>query len=270
MRPTKQQMDLHDQAMSLIESDKPLTHHNKLFIFENYIPFADGNRVDLAGTFFTPWALAITFSYNSYNFVEDRINRVVDICAGIGVLTYAQVVGNFGYPNENSWKWYEIDAVEINPRYVEIGKRILPEVNWICADVFDKSTWDLENKYDHAISNPPFGITVDNETKSWLKYQNNSELMIAEIASRVADSNTLILPQNSVPAYWQRSNYGGRSHKEMEDLFTRENPSQVDKFMEETGLFFDGTNFTTEEFRDLWKGAKPQVEIAHVTKEDLR
>jgi hypothetical protein len=50
----------------------------------------------------------------------------------------------------------ELTCVEINPRYFEVGRKLLPEARWINADVFDWRTLDL-GRYDVAIANPPFG-----------------------------------------------------------------------------------------------------------------
>ncbi|MEM6617579.1 MAG: hypothetical protein AAF619_13740, partial [Pseudomonadota bacterium] len=47
----------------------------------------------------------------------------------------------------------ELVCVEINPAFVEIGKKMIPEATWICADVFDVLDIELGH-FDCAVSNP--------------------------------------------------------------------------------------------------------------------
>lgn len=45
----------------------------------------------------------------------------------------------------------DITCVELNPHYVEVGKKVVPEATWICADVLDPFLPDLLGQFDFAI-----------------------------------------------------------------------------------------------------------------------
>ena len=99
-----------------------------------------------------------------------------------------------GYHNEIK---PEITCVEFNPAYVEIGKILLPEATWVCADVFDPFL-DL-GCFENSISNPPFGRRMTSY-KNLGKYAGSDfEYLIIDLASRIADFGTFIIPQNSAP-----------------------------------------------------------------------
>src|SRR5262249_47611369 len=49
----------------------------------------------------------------------------------------------------------EIVCIEQNPDYVTVGKKVLPEATWICANVLDLPA--SLGRFDCAIANPPFG-----------------------------------------------------------------------------------------------------------------
>src|SRR5690606_10107376 len=98
-----------------------------------------------AGAFFTPMALAFDFA------IEVPAGRIIDLCAGVGMLSWALL-------NRRRWDAAPLDltCIEVNPAYVEVGRKVLPEARWICASVFDVPGMDL-GQFDCAISNPPFG-----------------------------------------------------------------------------------------------------------------
>lgn len=115
-RITKKESALHIQVMELIHSDKQLTQDNKQFIFNNY----KGDGIGATGAFFTPEMLA-------WDFILDAgcNGQCIELCAGIGRLSYYQYLRN---------KPTHITCVELNPEYVMIGKRVLPEAEWIVGD----------------------------------------------------------------------------------------------------------------------------------------
>jgi hypothetical protein len=120
--------------MDLIHSDKQLTQDNKEFIFNNYK--GDG----IGATVFTPEMFA-------WDFILDAgcTGQCIELCAGIGRLSYYQFLRN--HPTH-------ITCVELNPEYVMIGERVLPEAEWITGDALQYSP---ERFYDVAYGNPHSG-----------------------------------------------------------------------------------------------------------------
>ncbi len=95
-------------------------------------------------------------------------------------------------------------CVERNPEFVDIGRRVLPEARWECADVFDPLTWAGLGQFDWFLSNPPFGGKKPplKETKKWLKFRGDSALMIIEIGMKATYPDgfaLVILPQSQCP-----------------------------------------------------------------------
>lgn len=140
MKLTKQQTKAHDEAMKLVDSGRPLTSAEKEFILDNYHPGASHN-IGRGGIFFTPPAIAQTVAT-----FHGGGGKVLDACAGIGALSY--------WLRCYSSQPIDLTCVEINPEFVRVGKRVLPEAKWICADFFHGKP---KGWFDSAISNPPFG-----------------------------------------------------------------------------------------------------------------
>ncbi len=133
---TKKETKLHQQVLDLVYSDKPLTYDEKEFILQNYA----GDAVGATGAFFTPEML-------SWDFIIDAgcTGRCIELCAGIGRLSFDQYQRN---------RPEHITCVELNPEYVMIGQRVLPEAEWIVGDALQYST---SERYDVVYGNPPFG-----------------------------------------------------------------------------------------------------------------
>jgi len=228
MKLTKQQSKLHQQALDLVHSDKALTWEDRKFILDNYFE-AQGQLNALAGAFFTPYGLARDFS------LEVGGDSIVDLCAGIGMLSFAC-----------EHKRADITCVEFCPEYVVVGKRVMPDAEWIEADVFAA---DL-GRYDFAISNPPFGAIKGDQFKG--KYTGGQfEYKVIELASTVADCGVFILPQQSAPFRYS----GERNYREEESEKAR-------KFREQTGIVM-GPNcgIDTAMYVSDWKGVSPMCEI---------
>lgn len=83
---TKREIQLHDQAVCLLQKEH-LSHEDKLFIFENFREDAEHIN-SKSGAFFTPFGLANDFTLQIPCLYGKTI-RIIDLCAGIGVLSYA-------------------------------------------------------------------------------------------------------------------------------------------------------------------------------------
>ena len=142
---SKAQAKNHADACKLLAKEK-LSLDERYFVLENWRE--DATHINsVAGAYFTPPALAREFA------LEVVGPRVIDLCAGIGSLAFA-----FWHRHAfDSNPAAEITCIEVNPDYVAVGNKILPEANWIQADVSCLAK-DIGH-FDCAIANPPFGAT---------------------------------------------------------------------------------------------------------------
>ena len=212
-----------------------LTYDEKLYVMENWQEGAEHNNGSM-GAFFTPINLANDFKLHISG------NKIIDICAGIGALSFMYYHG-FYHDQEP-----DITCVEINPAYVEIGKKLLPEANWICADISE--IWKELGRFDCAISNPPFGKKV--KINSCLNYKGlEAEYRVIEIASKLAKWGAFIVPQSSAPFA-----YSGRQ------CFKEHESNKYKKFFAETAIDFEmNVGVDTQIYINDWHGVMPMCEI---------
>lgn len=237
MKLSKPQFKKHAEALALCRRGIKLTDDEKIFVLENYHPGATHIN-SAAGAFFTPMGLARDFS------IEVGVNEnssVIDLCAGIGGLTYA-IRGACS----------DLTCVEINPEYVEVGRMVVPEAKWICASVFDIEAYRREKKYTVAISNPPFGNIARDMTVATKYLGSAFDLLVVDLASQVAKSGVFILPSGSVPFVLSGP-----------EPFRRSGSTLYSKFHSETGIDLEPScGIDTTQYSDDWLGVKPSVEIA--------
>lgn len=234
MKLSKEQKEQHKSALKVLEKNT-LSAEDKKFIYENYIP-AYNNRIDISGAFFTPASLVNTFLYAVTG------NKVIDLCAGIGALSF----GVYHFRNKSP----EITCIEINPEYLEVGKKLLPEANWILGDVTDRQLIKSLGTFDCVVSNPPFGNIMANKT-DWLNYtQNAFDLKVVEIGSLLAPYGIFILPQANLPFL-----YSGIGKFE-----ERENQT-YQAFLKKTKIEFEVLPINTSDYAKDWLRKVPTVEI---------
>lgn len=231
MKLSKAEIKSHNEAMALVDCDRPLKDDEKEFILDN---FNEGalHINSAAGAFFTPRMLARDFA------IEVGGGSVIDLCAGIGSLSYAV-----------EHKADRLVCIEINADYIRIGKRIVPEATWVHASVFDLDCESL-GLFDVAISNPPFGNIKGDGFKG--KYAgSNFEYKVMEMASRLANYGVFILPQGS--ANFEYS--GKQEFREIES-------DKAKKFREQTGILMQpNCGIDTAIYKDDWRGVSPICEI---------
>lgn len=226
----KDQAKRHKQALDLIHSDKNLSINDRLFILDNFHEGAT-NMNGLAGAFFTPEGLARDFA------IEVSGGTIIDLCAGIGRLSFACSEGA-----------KRIVCVEQNPEYAEVGKRVVPEADWIVSDVFGIGNI---GPFDWAISNPPFGQIKTGSDFDGAYTGGKFEYKVIDLASRLACWGAFIIPQMSAPF-----RYSGRHY------FEQQMDKECRKFMEQTGIVM-GMNcgIDTSVYLSDWKGVSPICEI---------
>ncbi|QDU81575.1 hypothetical protein Pla110_33170 [Polystyrenella longa] len=148
--------------------------------------------------YFTPLDLAYDFALMSPTY-----GYVIDACAGIGHLSFAAKTRDY---YQNNIK--QLICIELNHKYTEIGKKLLPEADWYTGSIFDEelhkeimSNYNIQ-KYDCLISNPPFGSysmkPVPKEQRKWLKYTGSEfDMATIEIGHKLANNASYILPTQS-------------------------------------------------------------------------
>ena len=235
---SKSQAKAHQQACDLLTKDV-LTEDDKFFVLENWQESASHINT-VAGAFFTPIYLARDFA------IETFPGRVIDLCAGIGMLSFALRC-------KHQWDKAPLDitCIEVNPDYVAVGRKILPEATWIEASVFDVLEMGL-GQYDLAISNPPFGRVKRPEGKGAPRYTGAEfEFHVIDIASHLATAGTFILPQMS-----SGFRYSGNQ------TYRRDTQGKAFDFQQSTGIYLGPScGIDTAVYKDSWRGVSPICEI---------
>jgi hypothetical protein len=241
---SKVQTSNHVKALAILEQET-LSYEDKVFVFDHYQACAT-NLHKTAGAFFTPLSFAWEFCLNL-----EGSNRIIDLCAGIGVLSFTALQRD---PQR------ELVCIEINPEYVKAGKKLVPEATWRCMDVMDTESLLQLGEFDAAISNPPFAnVETFKDKKSPTYTGAKSEYKVIDIASQLALWGFFILPQNSTPFH-----YSGVQYYKLVNNFAYQ------KFHEQTGFEINiGVSIDTaiihNEEGDIIEGAFPlAVEFAEV------
>lgn len=233
---TKAQAKTHAEAERILTQDK-LTHDERWFVYENWQESAQHIN-SVAGAFFTPTGLARDLS------IEVSGKRILDLCAGTGVLSYLYLLG---------CQWDrtipDIVCIEKNPAYAAVGRKLLPEARWIESDVFDLPR-DL-GRFDFAIGNPPFGSTSRGERGAPRYSGSRFEYHVIDVASDYADYGAFIIPQASAPF-----RYSGMQNFQ---------PAADDAYLafsDRTGIELGNScGIDTSVYQREWRGVAPTVEI---------
>lgn len=250
MKLSKEQTKNHDRAEELLKKEE-LTFDDKYFVLENWLPAATNNITKIA-SFFTPRMMANDFCY------EAGSGNIIDLCAGIGMLSFQ--LNRFLDGN------VKLTCIEINPDFVRVGKKVLPEANWILGDVLDENLIKSLGSCDYVISNPPFGKIKTGNTQNWLQYKGTEfEYKVIEIGNYLARCRgTFILPQLSCPFRIS----GVRQNQVEEETNKTE---KYKKFVKETGLTLSpNCGFDLSSYSNEWAGTNQVCEIAICEYEEIR
>lgn len=229
---SKRQIKAHKEACALVDCDRPLTIDEREFILNNWQESATHVN-SAAGAFFTPLDLAFHLCLEI-----GHCRDIIDLCAGIGALAFAAAY------DERTQR--QITCVEVNPEYVRVGRRVVPEARWICASV-DALPADI-GRFEMAIGNPPFGRTAKIMGP---RFSGEDDLAVIDVASDLAEFGVFIVPQASAPF-----EYSGRRNYE------RRPSPKYERFHKATGIDLEaGCGVDCAVFKDQWKGVSPKVEI---------
>lgn len=229
-RVTKKESQLHLKVMELVHSDRALTEDDKEFIFNNY----KDDGIGATGAFFTPEMLA-------WDFILDAgcSDDCIELCAGIGRLSYYQFIRN---------KPSHITCVELNPEYVLIGKRVLPQAEWITGDALQ---YTPDRFYRVAYGNPPFGKINTSGAYTGRYTGSEFEYKIIDRAREYSSYGVWIVPQGSAGFKYSGHTYYDRSIQS----------AKYTKFEKDTGLILHpGVGIDTSIYRDQWNGTKVTCE----------
>ena len=225
----------HEEAERILKKDR-LTDDDRMFVIEHWQESATHIN-GLAGAFFTPWGMACDamIELGGHQFR----GSVLDLCAGMGTLALAaRAMSNVS----------RIVCIELNPAYAAVGRKMVPDAEWIEASVFSHLAL---GDFGHAVSNPPFGkIRRDGNAPRYSGAE--FEYHVIDIAAHHAPSGTFIIPATS--AGFEMSNDTGYRRAE--------SPKYV-SFAGQTGITLEaGCGVDTRHYADQWHGVSPQVEIA--------
>lgn len=246
---TKAEAKQHAAAVERLQQDT-LTHEDRLFVFRHWHEGAESVNGE-RGAFFTPVDLAFDFALELGFGYSDQQHTAVDLCAGIGVLAYAAMCRN---PTTS------VTCIELNPAYVEVGRKLVPEANWLCLDLADAEAIEALGRFDVAMSNPPFGsVRSFRDVVSPVYTGKQAEYKVIDIAARLAPHGVFILPQQS----------SGFAYSGVQ-TFERTEVRKYQEFTKQTGIALDigmGIDTTYCDYGQF-KGTKPLVEIACADFED--
>lgn len=240
---THDQERKHRQACELIALKRDLKEEERQFVLDNYRPSTTGrSRSDRAH--FTPEGLAIDMS------IEVGGDRIVDLAAGIGRLAYHNRDLGGRWPNRHP----ELVCIERNEEFVKIGRRVVPEARWICADIMTiPQMLDELGEFDCAISNPPYGA-IPRAVDETLGYRGRRfEYHTIGLASMIARNGVFIIPQQSAPF-----RLSGRRMNYEPDT----GDAEYDKFVAATGIELEANcGINTDYHRGGWHDTNVLVEV---------
>lgn len=236
---TKRELAKHTAAAALVDLDRPLTLDERVQVAEDWHEGGGGDQT-AASAFFTPCDMA-----NDLRIDMHGHGSFVDLCAGIGRLAF--FAGGQAMYDECRHRYERIVCVEKNPAYVAVGRRILPDAEWICGDIFDPEVIRQIGRVDQAVLNPPFGSTTKSPFEAPRYRGADFDLKAMDLAATLAPSCWAIVPRDRAPWDWRGN---------------REESPRATRFHNATGLDLHRFSSVCPEYhRDGWRGTSPAVEI---------
>lgn len=236
---TKPQLAAHQRACALLALDRPLTLDERHQIYADWHEGADNNQT-ASSAYFTPLDMA-----SDLRIEMPQGGTLIDLCAGTGRLAF--FAGGQGLWEEYRHNYDRIVCVERNPAYIEVGRRLFPDAEWICADVLDPAWRRTVGTFDKAIMNPPFGATTKSQHSAPRYNGAQFDLAVMDVAATLSPDCIAIVPRDRAPWDW-RGDYRQSKHA---DAFKLANGLGLWRF----------TSLTPDYYRDQWRGVAPSVDI---------
>ena len=246
-RLTKPQEKKHDEALSLLSLNRKLKDEETEFVFRHYSAMAT-HRVAKGAIYFTPYEIASELA------VMARLQgggRVIDYAAGIGVLTHHMLISEYwdAKPKHHV-------CVEIDPEFVEVGKKLLPRVEWVCGNIFDRELVQSLGTFTIGIANPPFGVVPSLASgKVWLKAKVPAHLATVELMVRMCQYGGFVIMPRVDQEYQPQT---GRLSDALQRLLTAFPGLHVGMCMD-----LDWDQYPK------WQGANPDTVIVDVSVNDM-
>lgn len=248
---TKAQARAHEQAQQLLDSADHLNETAIQYVLTHWQESATHVN-STAGAYFTPTDLASDFTLE-----VGEPSSVVDLCAGIGTLSLALWHRHLRMRQMHLKDdgRLQMVCVEVNPDYVQVGARLLPQAHWITGSIFDPGVQRelaAMGPFEVAVSNPPFGRITPSAPGAVAGYTGAEfDLQTVAYASTIAKSGVFILPSASLG--WE---YSGRPR------YLERTTTKYERFARETGIQLTaGCGIDTSAYTG-WHGVRPVVEIA--------
>lgn len=252
MKITREQDKLHDEAVSLINLSRPLTDDEIEIVYRQYNPMAE-NSIGKGAIYFTPYDLASDFAA-----MCQPKGVVVDLCAGIGILAHHVLKHDYagwGSRSNLCGDIKRIICIEINEQFVEIGKKLVPEAEWICGNMLNLDILTKIGKVDCVISNPPYGQIFSKKEHTWTKVKGPIQWLAIEVSLRLAYNGAMmILP--SVDCDTDMKHKGTRLNRE----------KYLDKYF--PGIHMENASIDASIYKNQWIGAKPDVTVVDIDNND--
>jgi hypothetical protein len=213
-------------------------------VLDNWQPMTTG-RAAFDRAYFTPPGLAGDMK------IEVSGSRIIDIGAGIGRLPFHMRDAWSRWPHGER----EFVCIERNEEHVRVGRKVMPNAEWICADMLEiPQMLDRLGEFDCAISNPPFGVVPRAGHAPGGYRGRRTEYHAIALAALVAMYGVFLIPQRLAP--FQLSGVA-EFRSGCED-------SEYVRFSEATGIRLrPSCGIDTSIYADQWNGAvRVAMEVA--------